>query len=329
MKGMWILRGVLIGAGTLSAGVLSDRAGVSFATGALAGLLVCALIVFIEIRLEAGGMGALLRAGAFLAGGLAAAWLVSLPLNELPFSATWRVAVSLLLFGAFGYLSFAYALKNQEPFTLGGIGFGGAKARGGVPKILDTSVIIDGRIAEVCETGFLDGPFIVPRFVLQELQRIADSGDPLKRERGRRGLDILNRLQRNDKIDVAVTDREFPLIPEVDEKLVALAKEMNGKVVTNDYNLNKVAEFQQVAILNLNDLAGSLKPAVLPGESLTIKVVKEGREASQGVGYLEDGTMVVVENGRKLVGQTAEVTVSSVVQTSTGRMMFARKPNGN
>jgi len=191
-------------------------------------------------------------------------------------------------------------------------------------KLLDTSVIIDGRVADVCETGFLEGTIVVPQFVLRELQQIADSSDALKRNRGKRGFDVLQRLQRVPKITVHIMDQDFPAIREVDRKLIELAKSLNGKVVTNDYNLNKIAELSGVPVLNVNELANSLKPVVLPGELMHLQVVKEGKEAGQGVAYLDDGTMVVVDHGRKLIGQTVDVTVTSVLQTTAGRMIFAR-----
>ncbi|MEK7477256.1 MAG: PIN domain-containing protein [Candidatus Coatesbacteria bacterium] len=192
------------------------------------------------------------------------------------------------------------------------------------PKLLDTSVIIDGRIAEVCETGFLEGVFYIPRFVLQELQRIADSSDPLKRNRGRRGLDILNRMQRS-KITLEVLEVDAPETREVDEKLLIIGKARGARIITNDFNLNKVAEIHGVPVLNINDLANALKPAVLPGELLTIRVIKEGKEAGQGIGYLDDGTMVVVDNGKVYMGQKIEVVVTSALQTAAGRMIFAKK----
>ena len=192
------------------------------------------------------------------------------------------------------------------------------------PLVVDTSVIIDGRIAEVCETGFLEGTLVVPQFVLQELQYIADAGDPIKRARGKRGLDVLKQIQTNRKTTVEITDRDFPEIREVDSKLVALAKELSGRIITNDANLHKVAELHGVRVLNLNKLATAMKPVVLPGEVLNILVLKEGKEHGQGVGYLEDGTMVVIDNGREFVGKAIDVNITSVLQTTGGRMIFSK-----
>jgi len=192
------------------------------------------------------------------------------------------------------------------------------------PKILDTSVIIDGRIADICETGFLEGPLIVPQFVLKELQQIAGSSDTLRRNRGRRGLDILQRMQKSVELDVRIVDHDFPRIREVDAKLVALGKLLKGKVLTNDFNLNKVAELQGVLVLNINQLANAVKPVVLPGEVMHVYVMKEGKEYGQGVAYLDDGTMVVIDNARKYLSQHIDVAVTSVLQTTAGRMIFTR-----
>nr|WP_221437276.1 PIN/TRAM domain-containing protein [Gracilibacillus halotolerans] len=192
------------------------------------------------------------------------------------------------------------------------------------PKILDTSVIIDGRIADICQTAFLEGSILIPQFVLEELQHIADSSDTLKRNRGRRGLDILNRMQKDLPVSVEIYEGDFEDIQEVDSKLVKLAKVLNGIVVTNDFNLNKVCEFQHVQVLNINDLANAVKPVVLPGEELHVQVIKDGKEQNQGVAYLDDGTMIVVEEGKTYMGKTIEVIITSVLQTSAGRMIFAK-----
>ncbi|MCL2321974.1 MAG: PIN/TRAM domain-containing protein [Oscillospiraceae bacterium] len=191
-------------------------------------------------------------------------------------------------------------------------------------KILDTSVIIDGRIFDICQTGFVEGVLVIPNFVLTELRHIADSSDPLKRTRGRRGLDILNKIQKELKIEVNVMDKDFNDIYEVDAKILKLAHTLNAKVLTNDYNLNKVAEVQGVEVLNINDLSNAVKPVVIPGEEMTMQVIKDGKEVNQGIGYLDDGTMIVVEGGRKYIGDTINVIVTSVLQTSAGRMIFGK-----
>jgi uncharacterized protein YacL len=191
-------------------------------------------------------------------------------------------------------------------------------------KVLDTSVIIDGRIADICETGFLEGTLVVPQFVLRELQQVADSSDSLKRNRGRRGLDILQKIQKMTQAQVQIVETDFPEVREVDLKLIELARRMSGKIVTNDFNLNKVAQLRGVAVLNINELANSLKPVVLPGEVMRVFIIKEGKEAGQGVGYLDDGTMVVVDQAKRALGKTIEVSVTSVLQTTAGKMIFCR-----
>ncbi|MEL7656663.1 MAG: PIN/TRAM domain-containing protein [Bacillota bacterium] len=212
--------------------------------------------------------------------------------------------------------------KSANPKTKG-------KPNDATPKILDTSVIIDGRIADIMKTGFIEGNVVIPEFVLVELRHIADSSDGLKRNRGRRGLDILNRIQSEYGIEIynTVSEKSLDEIPEVDVKLLKLAQIMNGKVVTNDYNLNKVATIKGVEVLNINELANTLKPVVLPGEDMTLFLVKEGKESNQAVAYLDDGTMIVVEEGRRYIGQTINVTVTSVLQTAAGRMIFAKPKN--
>jgi uncharacterized protein YacL len=201
------------------------------------------------------------------------------------------------------------------------------QVKGGRPLVLDTSVIIDGRIADICETGVIDCKLVVPRFVLQELQGIADSSDKIKRNRGRRGLDVLKRLQSNNKIDLQLHEAnlaELRNVHKVDERLVVLAKYLSGRVVTNDFNLNKIAQLQGVDVINLNELANAMKLVALPGEKLTIRIIKEGDQIGQGVGYLDDGTMVVVEQGKSAMGQEVSITVTSVLQTPAGRMIFGR-----
>lgn len=200
-----------------------------------------------------------------------------------------------------------------------------AMQQGGVePKILDTSIIIDGRIIDLSGTGFVEGPLIVPNFVLREIQLISDSSDPIKRNRGRRGLDMLNQLQKRDDLEIRISYKDYSDTREVDAKLVRMARELGGKLVTNDFNLNKVAELQGVHVLNINNLANALKPVVLPGEELDLQVVKEGKDENQGIGYLDDGTMVVIENGGKLLGKKIRANVTSVIQTNAGKMIFTK-----
>ncbi|MDO8720954.1 MAG: PIN domain-containing protein, partial [Syntrophales bacterium] len=225
-----------------------------------------------------------------------------------------------LLTGVMGYLGLVLGSKKIEEFNL--LGCGALKEDRDI-RILDTSVIIDGRIADICDAGFIQGTLLVPRFVLEELQYIADSSDSIKRSRGRRGLDVLNRMQKSTGITIEVSDHDFPKIKAVDAKLVALAKKIDGKLVTNDFNLNKVAELQGVKILNVNQLANAMKPVVLPGEMMNVKIIKDGKEPGQGVAYLDDGTMIIVDNAQRYQGASVIVTVTSVLQTTAGRMIFS------
>lgn len=225
----------------------------------------------------------------------------------------------------FTYMGTMLSLKIEKDPSLLAIGNSpGDDLRAPNKKLLDTSVIIDGRIADLCETGFLEGVFIIPQFILQELQHIADSSDSIKRARGRRGLDVLHRIQEMADIDVRIVDNDFPSIREVDSKLVALGKLISAKVVTNDLNLNKVSELQGVRVLNINQLCNALKPVVLPGEVMRVFVLKEGKELGQGIAYLDDGTMIVVDEAKKRIGQNVDIVVTSVLQTPAGRMIFSR-----
>ena len=269
--------------------------------------------------------------------GFLIATLVSTPLTKLslPFMGnSFFVLLSILLYIGFGYLGWKLAYKNSDDLLAlltrsreikkdGGEFFDRSNLTAS-PKVLDTSVIIDGRILDIINTDFLEGELIVTEFVLEELQHIADSPDDLKRERGRRGLDIINKIKESDKIKLTVLDKDYKDIKEVDAKLLKLALDLGAKVFTNDYNLNKVADVQGIPILNINDLANSLKPVVIPGEKMEIEVIKKGKGKNQGVGYLEDGTMVVVEDGQDLIDQTIKAKVTSVLQTSAGRMIFVR-----
>jgi uncharacterized protein YacL len=220
-----------------------------------------------------------------------------------------------------GYLGLRVGMRQGEAFRAPA---DAEEADKGDAKILDTSAIIDGRIADICETGFVEGTILIPQFILHELQNVADSYDPSKRMRGRRGLDVLKRIQSQYHATVTITDRDFPQIREIDAKLVALARATGAKIVTNDFNLNKVAELQGVKVLNINNLANALRPVVLPGEVMNVHVLREGREAGQGVAYLDDGTMVVVDNAKRFLGKSIDVSVTSVLQTTAGRMIFTR-----
>lgn len=269
-----------------------------------------------------------------LAIGLFTAVLISFPLSFLPtpFHETLPV-ISAIVFGALGMWTLgtrrrdlAALFSNRLPVRSAEAGSAAAEERS---VLLDTSVIIDGRIADISQTGFITGVMLVPRFVLNELQHIADSSDVLRRNRGRRGLDMLNRMQKDSRRPLRITDIDIEEVREVDDKLVALAKRLKCPVLTNDYNLNRVAEIQGVTVLNVNELANAVKLVFLPGESIRVEVIQEGKEVGQGVGYLDDGTMVVVEEGRRFMGSTLNVTVTKILQTAAGRMIFARPDNLN
>jgi len=260
-----------------------------------------------------------------LSGVLSAAAIGFLAGHLMPDLPTLHLPGHLFLLLIFGYLGVVIGMKLGKDLRGQKVGtLGGNLPTESSNKILDTSVIIDGRIADLCETGFLEGTFIIPQFVLQELQRIADSSDSLKRARGRRGLDILHRIQKMVNVEVQIVENDYAHLREVDAKLVVLAKELDAKVMTNDLNLNKVAELQGVKVLNINELCNALKPVVLPGEVMRVFVLKEGKESGQGVAYLDDGTMIVVDNGRRLIGRNADVVVTSVLQTTAGRMIFTK-----
>lgn len=260
-----------------------------------------------------------------LAFGLIIAKLVFEAVSLVPLDKNLLNIFRVFIFLIFSYLGMVVALRGKDEFNLiiPYVRFSRQDQNQDI-VIFDTSVIIDGRVVDICKTGFLQGKFLVPRFVLKELHLISDSTDALKRNRGRRGLDTLNKIQKLENLDVKITEEDFPEIKETDAKLVKLAKVLDGKIFTNDYNLNKVAQLEGVKVLNMNDLANALKPAVLPGETMSIHIIKEGKEAQQGIAYLDDGTMIVVEDAKKSLGKTKEILVTSVLQTSAGRMIFGK-----
>jgi len=295
---------------------------VSAAVGAVA---ASAVIVF-ELRVRALSLKRLIGAVAGSVLGIFGAALFCLVLRSAPLggstSAVLQIFV-LLLMTYVGLLVGASKGDLLNPAALGSI-FATERPTRRSAKVLDTSVIIDGRIADIAEAGFVDGMMVVPEFVLRELQTVADSTDSSKRQRGRRGLDMLQRMQSNDNIRVQIVPDDFPAIGEVGLKLLELAGEWEAKVVTNDFNLNKVAHLHHVEVLNINDLANALKPVVLPGEKMMVLILKEGKEYNQGVGYLDDGTMVVVDHARKVIGKSVEISVTSVLQTASGKMIFGK-----
>jgi len=291
------------------------------------GVALGLVIVLFEIRLKQVSLKRLIGAAVGSVLGILGAFLISRVLNyALPSSSNTVPFVQLIVLLIMTYVGLVVGANKGDMLNLAAFGglFGGEKAGKHSFKILDTSVIIDGRIADVAETGFLDGVLVIPQFVLRELQLVADSADSMKRNRGRRGLDVLQHLQKMPQLNVQILDEDFPNIRDVDMKLVELGKLYDCKVVTNDFNLNKVANLHGVDVLNINELANSLKPVVLPGETMKVFILKEGKEYNQGVAYLDDGTMVVVDNARKLISKTIDISVTSVLQTTAGKMIFGR-----
>lgn len=297
--------------------------------GAICGFLAAAAIVVIEVAMRRFSVRNLSAAVFGLIFGFFMAWILTSVLKLIPMSIELFSSLQIIMILIFCYLGMVIAMRGKDEFNLiiPYVKFVRQDEREDI-VLLDTSVIIDGRIADIFQTKFVEGKIVIPRFVLRELQQIADSQDSLKRNRGRRGLDILNKIQKNSNLNVRIQEEDFPEIKDVDAKLVKLAQLLSAKVVTNDFNLNKIAELQGVTVLNINELANALRPVVLPGEMMEVRISKEGKEYSQGVGYLDDGTMVVVDNTRHLIGQVIKVVVTSVLQTSAGRMIFAKYEEG-
>jgi len=297
----------------------------SILKGAVVGLALSLVVLITENYLKLCRLKTLIGGGLGLFFGLFVSNLIVNAIQTGDIFGFSPNAIKVLSAFIFGYLGMMWGVKTANEINIQNIKslFTSSTSEENL-KILDTSAIIDGRIEDISETGFLEGTLIIPQFVLKELQHIADSSDSLKRNRGRRGLDILHKLQKNVDVSVQIIEKDFPGIKEVDAKLVELGKFLNGKVITNDFNLNKVAELQGVPVLNVNKLANALKPVVLPGEIMNVYIIKEGKEYGQGVAYLDDGTMVVIDNARNSIGQNVEVSVTSVLQTTAGRMIFGR-----
>lgn len=293
----------------------------------LFGLTLGIVAVALEIRLKQVSLKRLIGAVTGTILGMLGAFLVAFVIQralpgQAPTASFLQVATLLIM----AYSGLAIGWAKGEMLNLSAFGglFGAESGSKSAVKILDTSVIIDGRIADIVDTGFLDGVLVIPQFVLRELQQVADSADSLKRNRGRRGLDILQKIQKNPDLEVRIVEDDFPQVREVDLKLIELAKLYRWTIVTNDFNLNKVAQLHGVEVLNINELANALKPVVLPGESMRVFILKEGKEHNQGVAYLDDGTMVVVDNARRQISKTIDITVTSVLQTTAGKMIFGR-----
>jgi uncharacterized protein YacL len=293
---------------------------------ATAGALAAAAVIIFELRVRALSLRRLIGAVAGSVLGIFGAALFCLVLRSAPLTSANSAVLQIFVLLVMTYVGLLVGANKGEllnPSALGTV-FTGDRPTRRSAKVLDTSVIIDGRIADIAETGFIDGMIVVPEFVVRELQVVADSTDSSKRQRGRRGLDMLQRMQSNANLHIEIVSDDFPSIREVDLKLLELAKKWEAKVVTNDFNLNKVAHLHHVEVLNINDLANALKPVVLPGEKMSVVVLKEGKEYNQGVGYLDDGTMVVVDHARRMIGKSVEISVTSVLQTASGKMIFGK-----
>ena len=293
--------------------------------GGICGALTAAVIILFELRLNRASLKRLIGAAVGSLLGILGAFLASWVVGNAGFEPRTAAFANIVILLVMGYIGLIVGARKGDLLNLAALGglFGGERTRRS-GKVLDTSVIIDGRIADIAATGFLDGSLLVPQFVLRELQLVADSADAGKRQRGRRGLEILQRMQKLTSVDVRIIEDDFPHLREVDLKLIELARRNECKLITNDGNLGKLAQLQHVAVLNINELANTLRPVVLAGEAMRVFIIKEGKEPDQGVAYLEDGTMVVVDHARRLISRNVEITVTSVLQTTAGKMIFGR-----
>ena len=300
--------------------------GLSARNAAIVGLLFSIAVFMFEIRLRRVSLRRLIGAAVGSILGILGAYLMNLVLahTSIPEASRSFLGVAVLL--VMTYIGLVVGANKGDMLNLQALGglFGSERSTRRLYKVLDTSVIIDGRVADICEAYFLYGILLIPQFVLRELQLVADSADPLKRQRGRRGLEVLQRIQKMGHLEVEIAEDDFPHIPDVDMKLIELAKRYDAKIVTNDYNLNKVATLQGIEVLNVNQLANALKPVVLPGEAMRVFILREGKEYNQGVAYLDDGTMVVVDGARRMINKTIDISVTSVHQTIAGKMIFGR-----
>jgi uncharacterized protein YacL len=318
-----VFTGILVASGYL----LHPVSGQRLVSAAFAAVIAVA-IIFFERRIRRASLKTLIGAAVGSIMGIVGGFLIGMLISyqeSTAVSAEMKSFMTLALMFFMAYVGLMVGAAKGDYLDLAALGgiFSEKAARRDF-KILDTSVIIDGRIADVAETGFLSGTLIIPQFILRELQQVADSPDSSKRQRGRRGLDMLNRLQNNNTLDIQIVETDFPSVREVDLKLIELGKQLDAVIVTNDFNLNKVAQLRGVNVLNINELANALKPVVLPGEAMRVFILKEGKEYNQGVAYLDDGTMVVVDNARRLIGKNADIAVTSVLQTTAGKMIFGR-----
>jgi uncharacterized protein YacL len=298
----------------------------SHALGTIAGVCFALAVILVEVRLRKASLRRLIGAAVGSILGILGAYLTSVIMTHTTMPESTRSFFSLSIFLVMTYIGLVLGANKGDMLNLQAFGgvFGSERGSRHVTKLLDTSVIIDGRVADIADALFIDGAVVIPQFVLRELQLVADSADPLKRQRGRRGLEVLQRIQKMQHLDVQIAEDDFPQIADVDLKLIELAKRYDAKIVTNDFNLNKVASLQGIEIMNVNLLANALKPVVLPGEAMRVFILREGKEYNQGVAYLDDGTMVVVDGARKMINKTIDISVTSVHQTTAGKMIFGR-----
>jgi uncharacterized protein YacL len=299
---------------------------ISNLAGAISGFVFAIAVILFETRLQRASLRRLIGAAVGAILGILGAYLTSLIFTHTTMPESTRSFFSLAVFLVMTYIGLVLGANKGDMLNLQALGglFGSERSMRHSVKLLDTSVIIDGRVADIAEALFLDGTIVIPQFVLHELQLVADSADPLKRQRGRRGLEVLQRIQKMPQLDVQIAEDDFAQIADVDLKLIELAKRYDAKVVTNDFNLNKIASLQGIEIMNVNQLANALKPVVLPGEVMRVFILREGKEYNQGVAYLDDGTMVVVDGARKMINKTIDINVTSVHQTTAGKMIFGR-----
>ncbi|HZP33016.1 MAG TPA: PIN domain-containing protein [Candidatus Acidoferrales bacterium] len=310
----------------IAAGYHFHPFGLSRPAAAAVGLVFSISVFLFEIRLQRASLRRLIGAAVGSILGIFGAYLMGLVMTRTTIPEDTRSFLDIGVLLVMTYIGLVLGARKGDMLNLQALGglFGNEKGNRRQPKILDTSVIIDGRVADICEAYFLEGVLVVPQFVLRELQLVADSPDGLKRQRGRRGLEVLQKMQKMPHLEVEVAEDDFPQIAEVDMKLIELAKRYDAKIVTNDYNLNKVATLQGLDVLNVNQLANALKPVVLPGEAMRVFILREGKEYNQGVAYLDDGTMVVVDGGKRAINKTVDIIVTSVHQTTAGKMIFGR-----
>ncbi len=322
--GIWLFRLFVLGLITVG-GYFYPPFKLAAVPGAAVACAVGVLMMVLETRIRRAPFRVLWSAGVGLTLGLLLGWLLGAVYRSVVQTPEMSAFVRIFFVVIMPYIGVQVGTKKPEWFDPAHLASLFKEKRAGRSfKILDTSVIIDGRLADLCDTGFVEGTLVIPQFVLKELHLVADSPDALKRQRGRRGLDVLDRLQKSSQVEVVLSDADFPEARDVDSKLIELAKSIDGKIVTNDFNLNKVAGIHGIKVLNINELVNSLRPVALPGEAMNVFILKEGKEKDQGVAYLEDGTMVVVDNARRLIGQSVDVTVTSVLQTTVGKMIFGR-----